>query len=96
MNYLGIDIETSVANMVLRALQKRKDVSYARHMGVYCQDNSIAMLYVDTDMTEAELDEWLYKRNLFGCNASVFERKAYLKKDGYLFDRIERVPCSEL
>lgn len=77
MNYLGIDVESYGAGLLISKLRRLKTTHNIRNMGRYRHDPSWTMLYIDTELTEEELDEWLYNCSFPDgfINSSVFTRK---------------------
>lgn len=97
MNMLGIDISTRMADEVVQRLRKLKTTIAVEKQGEYKEDGSWTKLHVDTEWTEDELDDWLY-RTKFSSNDfdyGTFERKNYRKMDGYLFDQCDATPIKQ-
>lgn len=60
-NLLGIDCHTAGKAQLLRRLRALGAVVCANDMGEYRQDATLSQVQIQTTMTEAELDSWLYR-----------------------------------
>ena len=71
MNKLYMDVETREANMILRRIKKLKDTLFAESDGAYHACPNWSRLYIETNLTEGEMDDWSYRTNLGGnfCSA---------------------------
>lgn len=58
---LGIDVETRCASALVRKLEQLKSTMSVINAGSYREDPGCAQVWVDTRMTEAELEDWLYR-----------------------------------
>lgn len=100
IHFLGVDCSTAGMTLLVKFLERRKGVVAVKAMGPYSQDESVAKVFVDAEFDENELDRLLYNVwNPPKSDAEVygtFTRRNYLKKDGYLFDKIEAVPIKEI
>lgn len=96
MNYLGIDVESRGAGLLISKLRRLKTTHNIRNMGRYTNDPSWTMLYIDTEMTEDEMDAWLY-----GCrfpdgwiSSSVFTRQDH-PSPPYIVEQMHNRPLEE-
>lgn len=55
-----IDVQTCDAKATFRRLEKLKSTEYIRDNGMYCHCNECSQIYIETTMTEEELDHWLW------------------------------------
>lgn len=60
MNKLGLDIDTRVKKEIIGRLKKLKTTVAVSDRGEYHQEMSTSMLWIDTELTEDQLDMWLY------------------------------------
>lgn len=75
MNRLGIDVATRDAKHLVARLKRLKSVQAVRNGGAYWYDTAYSQVWVDTTMSEADLDNWLYRVN-HGCHyVGVFKRR---------------------
>lgn len=58
---LGIDVETRCASALVRRLGQLKTTFNISNAGAYREDPSYTQVWVDTRMTEDELEDWLYR-----------------------------------
>ncbi|MFX1710715.1 hypothetical protein [Stutzerimonas stutzeri] len=58
---LGIDVETHSASTLVRRLAPLKTTMSVSKAGAYREDPGYTQVWVDTRMTEAELEDWLYR-----------------------------------
>lgn len=66
MNQLGIDVQVGKAsdyNAFIRRLRALKSTIRAEDMGQYRNCPEWRQVYVESTMTESELDAWCYKYN---------------------------------
>jgi hypothetical protein len=63
---LGIDVDTCDAKKLKGRLKKLKSTASIEGPYIYHQDVGYAQLHLETTMTEAELDNWLYTTK-HGC-----------------------------
>lgn len=63
MNKLIIDVETHDCNNISRRLEKLKAVEVVEKRGEYRHCRGYSQIYVETTMTEDEVDHWLWKNN---------------------------------
>jgi hypothetical protein len=98
VNYLGIDVETRGAGFLVSRLKRLKTTIAIENTGKYSECREWSKVFIDTVMTEDQLDNWLYETRWSPkpYDASVFTRKNYLKSEGYLWERKEAVPIAEL
>jgi hypothetical protein len=98
IHFLGVDVQTDTLRPLLRALQRKKDILAFESRGAYREDASYTKVFVDTTMTESELEDWLHglggKRSPEICIVGAFTRKNYTKAEGYLFEVLEAVPLT--
>lgn len=97
MNYLGIDVESRAAGLLMSKLRRESATMNIRNMGKYTEDLSWTMIYVDTTMTEEELDTWLYSCSYpdGGVEANVFTRQDH-PSPPYIFERMHNRPLETL
>jgi len=55
-----IDVQTCDAKATFRRLEKLKSTVFIRDNGAYCHCNECSQIYIETTMTEEELDHWLW------------------------------------
>ena len=58
---LGIDVETRCASALARRLAPLKTTMSVIKAGAYREDPGYTQVWVDTRMTEDELEDWLYR-----------------------------------
>lgn len=58
---LGIDVETHSASALVRRLAQLKTTFNIIKAGAYREAPGYTQVWVDTRMTEEQLEEWLYK-----------------------------------
>jgi len=58
---LGIDVETCCASALVRRLAQLKTTFNISNAGAYREDPGYTQVWVDTRMTEDELEDWLYR-----------------------------------
>lgn len=58
---LGIDVPTSHASRVVKRLELLKTTQLVSRQGPYREDPGYTQVWVDTRMTEDELDDWCYR-----------------------------------
>ena len=75
MNKLGIDCKTKGKNDLIRALRQLKTTYSVDDCGAYQADKSLSMLYIDTEWTEEEMDNWLYKTKVPCDYIGTFKRE---------------------
>lgn len=63
MKTLGIDVKTNNARRIRTNLLKLKTVVSVEGPHMYREDNSYSQLIVETEMSENELEKWLYNGN---------------------------------
>ncbi len=61
MNHLGIDVETKDKFKIIARLSKLKTTRAVTDGGMYNEDHKYSQIQIDTDWTEAELEDWLYR-----------------------------------
>lgn len=73
---LGIDVRTTDKQGLIRRLNRLVGTTSAVDGGSYAEDRNFSQVHVETDKTEAQLEDWLYNsvRNLDWVG--VFELKA--------------------
>lgn len=75
MNRLAVDVKTNDVKRLVGRLKRLKSVIAVRGGGPYWSDPFYSQVWVDTEMSEADLDDWLYRVN-HGCECfGVFERR---------------------
>lgn len=73
-----IDTETSTHKAAFRRLERLKSTKFIRDNGMYCHCNECSQIYIETTMTEEELDHWLWSTNgvdYFGVVSVPFEAR---------------------
>ena len=60
VNEFGIDVETSGKGLLISKLAKLKSTLTVEDGGVYWMDKSYSQVWIKTEMSESELDDWLY------------------------------------
>lgn len=55
-----IDVQTCDAKATFRRLEKLKSTVFIRDNGAYCHCNECSQIYIETLLTEEELDHWLW------------------------------------
>ena len=74
MNKLGIDVETEDAKKLITRLSTLKTTIKVNGPFIYSYDENYSQVWIDTEWTEAQLDDWLYKTK-HGCEyVGTFER----------------------
>lgn len=58
---LGIDVETHSASTLVRRLGQLKTTFNISNAGAYREDPGYTQGWVDTRMTEDEMEDWLYR-----------------------------------
>lgn len=58
---LGIDVETRCASALVRKLGQLKTTFNISNAGAYREDPGYTQVWVDTRMTEEEMEDWLYR-----------------------------------
>lgn len=66
MNTFIIDHDTHNVNLTIRALGKLKTTKACQFNGVYCNEPESCQIYVETEMTESGLDDWLWRSKIVG------------------------------
>lgn len=75
MNRLAVDVKTNDVKRLVGRLKRLKSVIAVRDGGAYWSAPFYSQVWVDTEMSEADLDDWLYRVN-HGCEyVGVFERR---------------------
>lgn len=74
MNKLGIDVETKDAKKLMARLSRLKATVEVDGPFMYNYERNYSQIWIDTEWSEAQLDDWLYKTK-HGCEyAGTFER----------------------
>lgn len=60
VNSFGIDVETGGKGMLISKLKKLKSTISVSDGGVYWMDKSYSQVWIETELTESELDDWIY------------------------------------
>ncbi len=94
MNMLGVDADTGYMPALIRALKGKGSVIAFQSRGEYKEDASYTKVFVDTTMTESELEDWLHSLKDVSI-VGAFTRKNYYKKDGYLWEVLDATPLPE-
>lgn len=63
MRYI-VDVETSGKKQIINRLSKLKSTSLVMDNGVYWQDTIYSQVLIDSNMSEDQLDHYLWKNNL--------------------------------
>jgi hypothetical protein len=63
MNKFGIDVTTEDVKLLIRELTRLAHVYSAEYGGYYLADRSYAQVHVHTDLTEEQLQDWLYDQS---------------------------------
>ncbi len=75
IHHLGIDVKTKDAAKLRHKLRWQFTTQAVRDGGPYHEDESYSQIHVDTDLTESQMDEWLYTAQ-HGCEyVGVFVRR---------------------
>lgn len=75
MNKLGIDVKTKTAKKLIARLSTLKTTVKVDGPFEYWQDRNYSQILIDTEWTESQLDDWLYKTK-HGCEyIGTFERQ---------------------
>lgn len=61
MNYI-IDMRTKDQNKTIAALRMLKTTLDVQDGGMYHQDNSYSQIWLESVLTEDQIDDWLYRR----------------------------------
>jgi len=70
-NTFIIDHETRNVNLTIRALGKLKTTQACQFSGQYHQDPDYCQVYVETVLTEEQLDHWLWSTKSVGDYVGV-------------------------
>ena len=73
-NKLGIDVETADAAKLLARLRALKTTHSAGNAGPYGSLPEFTQIHLDTEMTEPELGDWLYRVKHGAEYVGVFTR----------------------
>jgi len=58
---LGIDVPTATARRVVKRLETLKSTQLVSRQGPYRFEPTTSQIWIDTTMTEDELDDWCYR-----------------------------------
>lgn len=75
---LGLDAELTGANQLIKALEGRRDTLRIRDAGRYQhagQPQDYKQIWIDTTMTESELDEWCCRVKAATAYVGVWQRR---------------------
>jgi hypothetical protein len=61
MNYI-IDMHTKDQNKTIAALRKLKTTLDVQDGGVYWQDDNYSQIWLESVLTEDQIEDWLYRR----------------------------------
>lgn len=76
MNNLGIDVKTKDKAHLIRRLRALKTTDTVEDGGMYHEDRSYSQVWLTTEWSEKELDDWLYRTK--GINyIGTFERLSH-------------------
>lgn len=64
MNRIVVDISSHVADAAIKQLSAMEEVVEVENCGKYRQDENWTKLIVETELTEDEVDDWLYNADL--------------------------------
>ena len=73
MNAFILDHETHNVNKTIRVLGKRKDCKACQFYGLYHADKGYCQVYIETEMSEYELDNWLWSTMSVGDYVGLVE-----------------------
>lgn len=62
-NAFIVDVETKDKNNIIRRLSALKSTIAVVDGGAYCQDPLYSQVHIVSNLTEDQLDDWLYKNN---------------------------------
>lgn len=60
MNHLGIDVRTSDCRKLISRLAALRTTKSIQNAGPYREDLAYSQLHITTEMTQEQLDGWLY------------------------------------
>jgi hypothetical protein len=63
MSIIGIDVLTEDAARLVEELEALAHVNFADNAGQYIQDSGYSQVLVCTDLTEEQLEDWLYEHS---------------------------------
>jgi hypothetical protein len=63
MRMIGIDVLTEDAARLVEELEALAHVNFADNAGQYLQDRGTSQVLVSTDLTEEQLEDWLYEHS---------------------------------
>lgn len=90
-NMLDIDVPSYAVRMVISRLRRLKSTIAVKDTGEYTQCSGTNRVFVDTLLTEDQLEDWLYRSKGVDYEGTR-TRKNYLKSEGYLFDQLDATP----
>lgn len=72
---LAIDVVTKDAKRLINMLKRLKSTKHIENGGMYGMDLSYSQIWIQTTMSENDLDDWLYNVN-HGCEyVGIFSRE---------------------
>lgn len=72
---LAIDVVTKDAKRLINRLKRLKSTNHIENGGMYSMDLSYSQIWIQTTMSENDLDDWLYNVN-HGCEyVGIFSRE---------------------
>ncbi|MCY1283625.1 hypothetical protein D9M68_983100 [compost metagenome] len=75
INRLGIDVRTIDTNRLIKRLGALSTTRQISNGGRYGADPTWSQVWIDTEMAEQQLDDWLYRVKHDCEYAGVFERR---------------------
>ena len=76
---LYIDVETKAGRKLYNGLKKLKTTHYIEEPAMYHMDNSFSRILIDTDLTEDQMDERLYKVKYAIGYIGVITNKSHMR-----------------
>lgn len=72
---LAIDVVTKDAKRLINRLKRLESTKHIENGGMYGMDLSYSQIWIQTTMSENDLDDWLYNVN-HGCEyVGIFSRE---------------------
>jgi hypothetical protein len=97
MKYV-LDTETKTARSLLGRLRKKKGIIACNFGGMYHMDKTLCQLHILSDLTEGDLDEWLYKTKginyigLISCHEENMDIECNIEYDDYDWENMTGLP----
>ena len=86
LNLIIIDCMSKGKGTILRSLRRLRKVRGADDCGCYLQDPQYSKLVIATEMTDDEVEDWLYARKfdyIGVCYANTYDTHSYSYLLGY-------------